>query len=123
MQLTGSIFKGRQEGAHYVELYQEEIRKLDIEPFYGTLNIRVDPKKRKEFLDHVSPTKISGFSKDGNKYGGLFCYVCKDKDQNSLIVVVPEKTHHNEDVLEIVSTKNLRKEFNLNFGDAFTLFY
>lgn len=118
--IKGKIVDGLGEGKFY--LSQKEYRKqmkgkLGFDPYPGTLNIKLetqDQEKRRQLLQ-LEPVIIEGFEKGGRKFGDLFAYR-GIVDGNECAVVVPLRTHHGQDVLEIASEKNLKKSLGLKKG-------
>ncbi|MEK6979298.1 MAG: DUF120 domain-containing protein [Candidatus Micrarchaeota archaeon] len=111
--VTGTVANGMGEGAYYVKQYSDRIKKaLGFVPFPGTLNIRLDKKSEIEkikMIGHASRV-IEGFEREGRKFGKIYAYSCKI-GKEECFVVIPERTHHDESVLEIISRKELRRIF------------
>ncbi|MEM0214863.1 MAG: winged helix-turn-helix domain-containing protein/riboflavin kinase [Archaeoglobaceae archaeon] len=116
------VFSGLGEGRYYVSLegYRKQfIEKLGIDPFPGTLNLRVLKehmiiKKRLDFEDGI---KIEGFTAENRTFGSVKAFKCRVNDLNAFIVI-PQRTHYPGDVLEIISDKKLRDVLNLKDGDS-----
>lgn len=57
-----------------------------------------------------------GFEGNGKKFGAVKCFTCSINDEVRGAVVVPEKSHYNN-IMEIISDRNLRKTLSLSDGD------
>jgi len=117
-RLEGKVISGTGEGSKYVRLawVKEQVEeKLGFTPYVGTLNIRLNaesiPQKRtleKEPAFEIVPA--ADYCR-----GKLFKAILKDHVEAA--VVVPVIPHYPEDVLEIISSENLRKRLQLTDGD------
>jgi riboflavin kinase, archaea type len=110
--LSGVIVSGTGEGSFYVEQYLNHLEGvLGFTCFAGTLNVKVSQKIN--FNDSqklvVAPEGM----------GQVDCYLVKIGEYDGAIVV-PHRTRHGEDVLEIVSAVNLREKLKLKNGDEFS---
>ncbi|MBN2518482.1 MAG: CTP-dependent riboflavin kinase [Candidatus Altiarchaeota archaeon] len=109
-RLTGTVFSGKGEGRKYIEIYRDRLKeRIGFSPYLGTLNLKVD---RMPDLDYEI---IRGFW----DYGGVKIAPCKIRGMEAYILV-PEKTSY-RNVLELVSSTNLRKALELRDGEAVTL--
>lgn len=121
LKFHGMVFSGLGEGRYYVSLngYREQFRKkLGIDPFPGTLNLRI-PKEEigiKKRLDAEQGIKIDGFTAENRTFGEVKAFKCKVNGLSAFIVM-PKRTHHLSDVIEIIAEKKLRDELNLKDGD------
>jgi len=118
--LTGKLITGLGEGQYYISLegYRTQfIEKLGFAPYPGTLNIKLDAPSidiRKGISAYL---KISGFTKDNRTFGRGSCFNITIMDIKGA-VIVPERTHYPEDIIEIIAPVNLRKYLNLVDGSA-----
>lgn len=118
VRLEGKVFSGTGEGSKYIRLAwvkKQVEEKLVFTPYVGTLNIRLNdesiPQKRaltKEPALEIVPA--AGYCR-----GKLFKAILKDCVQAA--VVVPDVPDYPENVLEIISSENLRKKLQLSDGD------
>ncbi|MEM1956785.1 MAG: DUF120 domain-containing protein [Archaeoglobaceae archaeon] len=121
LKFHGIVFSGLGEGRYYVSLegYRKQFReKLGIEPFPGTLNLRI-PKEEigiKKRLDAEQGIKIEGFTAENRSFGEVKAFKCKVNGLSAFIVM-PKRTHHLSDVVEIIAERKLRDELNLKDGD------
>jgi riboflavin kinase len=118
VRLEGEVFSGTGEGSKYIRLawVKKQIEeKLGFTPYVGTLNIRLIGEsvlqkrmlKKTLNLEIVPPT--------GYCRGTLFKATLKDDVKAA--VVLPDVPDYPENVLEIISSENLRKKLQLNDGD------
>ena len=111
--LTGAIVTGLGEGGYYISKYKKKINeKFGFSPFPGTLNLKVNKSDKLRFLSYLEEEKIDGFNHKDRTFGAISCYKVMLKNTVSLIVI-PERTTHKEEIIELVSPYNLRKKFNL----------
>jgi riboflavin kinase len=121
IKIYGKVVGGLGEGRFYLSQqgYIRQMKeKLGFDPYPGTLNIKLDRvgvEKRRRLLA-MDPIIIEGFVKAERKFGDLFAYRAKIDGEASAILV-PLRTHHGSDTLEIASADNLRKRFKLKEGD------
>ena len=121
MLICGKVATGKGEGKKYLseEKYIAQFEKaLSFSPFPGTLNLVIEGKEREKFdiLRKTGGVRISGFEKDGMKFGAVICFACMINGNIRGAIVIPEKSRY-ENVIEIISNKNLRKTLLLNDGD------
>lgn len=116
--LKGKVITGLGEGQYYISLdgYRRQfLEKLGFEPYPGTLNIKLDPHSieiRKRISANI---RISGFTDQKRTFGNGSCFNVKISDMKGA-VVVPERTHYPEDVIEVIAPVNLREYLNLMDG-------
>ncbi len=121
VQLVGKVFTGLGEGQYYItqDGYMKQFEgRLNMTPFPGTLNIRLNGQsiglRRK--MENVGGIKIDGFEADDRTFGGGNAFKSKI-DGTKCAVIIPERTHYPADVLEVLSNVNLRKRLKLSDGD------
>jgi riboflavin kinase len=123
--IQGVIVGGLGEGAYYVDLYRTRFRKaLGFDPFAGTLNVRItteDSRKAVNRMKHSPPIIVGGFTKEGRTFGDVICYRVKVNEKIEATVVIAQRTHHSEDILEIIAPVNIRKSLKLKTDDVVTL--
>lgn len=125
IKLHCTVFSGLGEGSYYVSLegYRRQFKeKLGIDPFPGTLNLRVAKEDLtiKKRLDKEEGIKIEGFSAENRTFGPVKAFKCKVNGFQAFIVI-PQRTHYPGDVLEVISDKKLRDLLNLKDGDIVEL--
>ncbi len=122
LRLTGKIIDGLGEGKYYVALegFKSQFNeKLGFDPFLGTLNVRLDAPSidmRKRLAASTSIV-IDGWKEKNRTFGAVFAYPCT-VDSVRGAVIIPERTHHGMDILEIIAPVSLRKKLGKKEGDA-----
>ncbi len=126
--LDGTVTGGMGEGKHYISLpgYMAQFEeRLGYEPFPGTLNVELaeESVRRRAALGALEPVHIDGWEDDDRTYGPCVCYpatVVSAREYDAH-VIAPERTHHDEDQLELIAPVKLREEFGLEDGDSITV--
>ena len=123
----GNIFSGRGEGKYYVSQpgYLESFRaKLGFEPFHGTLNVKI----KSNYVDHLElirgswPIIIEGFKSEERPFDAVLCYPLRIVGLDAKVVgIMPRRTHHPTNVLELISKLNLRETLNLKDEDEIVI--
>ena len=114
----GTITSGLGEGAVFISIdyYKDNIRnKLGFEPYPGTLNLEMG-KGQQAKLRAITSIRIESFKKNGKTYGGASCYKIKINNINAAIIV-PDLTEHEENMIEIVASVNLKSKLKVKDGD------
>jgi riboflavin kinase len=123
--IKGNVMLGLGEGAYYVDLYSLKFREaLRFTPFSGTLNVRVsDDESLKAIarMKHTPPLIVRGFSHEGRTFGDVICYRAKVNQKIEGAIVLAQRTHHGENVLEVIAPVNLRKILRLQDNDPVSL--
>ncbi len=127
--IIGEVTEGIHEGGYYVAIkgyYQQLKEKLGFEPYKGTLNLRLsdtDNEILREKLKNISPIIIDGFKDLNREYGPVKCYdvyVSRMDDKNNkrkAAILDIQRTHHKENIIEILAKPYLRDYFHLKDGD------
>ncbi len=111
--LRGRVISGLGEGAKYVLIYRDIIRRyLGIDPYPGTLNIDFG-KDLSDILASISGRMIPP------PHNGFVPVIAYRGSMNGLTVyaVRPCITRHGWNVLELIAGVNLRERFGLRDGD------
>lgn len=123
LSFGGILVSGSGEGKYYVghdEYFIQFQEKLGFRPFLGTLNIRlksVHDVKAKNEMEKMKPVVIHGFKRDNRSFGDIRAYQCIINRNMKGAVVIPERTHHPSDIVEIISSVDLRKALSLKEND------
>jgi riboflavin kinase len=126
VELDGTVTVGMGEGRHYISLpgYMAQFEtRLGYEPFPGTLNVSLadESARARTALSAVDPVEIDGWEDDERTYGPAFCYPATvevdGREYERAHVIAPERTHHDEDQLEVIAPIKLREELDLDDGD------
>jgi len=124
--LRGSTTSGMGEGRHYVTLpgYAEQFReRLGYEPFPGTFNVNLSEEsaRRRSEMAGIDAVPIDEWEGEDRTYGAAACYrvavVAGDERYEAAHAIVPDRTHHDEDQLELIAPDRLRDALNLADGD------
>jgi len=116
--LAGKVITGLGEGKYYISLegYRKQFEeKLGFNPYPGTLNVKLD-KPSIELRKRINGTvRISGFTSENRTFGSGLCFNIMIKDIRGA-VIVPERTHYPEDIIEIIAPVNLRDYLDVKDG-------
>ncbi|WP_435127508.1 DUF120 domain-containing protein [Halobaculum sp. D14] len=130
LTLTGTVTSGMGEGRHYIQLdgyHAQFVDRLGYEPFPGTLNVELSEGsvRARAGLDAVDGIPIDGWEDDERTFGPATCYAATvsvdDAEFEPTHVIVPERTHHDEDKAEVIAPAKLRDELGLDDGDEVTV--
>ena len=126
INFEGIVVSGMGEGAYYMSLegYKRQFReRLGYEPFPGTLNVKLGSQiymnARRELGKYPS-IFIDGF-KDGTRtYGWVKCYkaAINDGAVQDAAVLVLERTHYDDGMLEVVAPVSIKNETGIKNGDT-----
>ena len=132
IELVGHVTGGMGEGRHYISLpgYKRQFEeRLGYDPFPGTLNVDLveDSVRRRSALESLEPIGIDGWEGDDRTYGPAVCYRATiETDDGDTYdeshVIAPERTHHDEDQLEIIAPEKLRDALSLEDADHLTIY-
>ncbi len=118
--LKGKVVTGLGEGQYYISLegYRTQfIDKLGFKPYPGTLNIKLDPRSIEIRKGISADIKISGFTTENRTFGSGACFKVMIEDVRGA-VIVPERTHYPEDIIEIIAPANLREYLEITDGST-----
>ena len=127
INIEGIVFSGMRDGAYYVtrEGYRKQfVEKLGFNPYPGTLNLKLGSNldvQAKRILDAYPGIMIEGFEDGQRTYGSVksFKTTIDDKVEGAILLI--KRTHHAENVLEIISPVYLREKLGLKDGDRVTI--
>lgn len=129
--IVGEVTSGLKEGAYYVSIkgYFEQFKeRLGFTPYKGTLNLELSDLNYELLRENIKnriPIVIEGFKdeKSERRYGDVECYDCylsrldnQERKRKAAILDI-ERTHHKENIVEILAEPYLRDYFNLKDGD------
>lgn len=127
--LEGEVFTGLGEGSYYIqkEGYLKQFKeKLGFTPYPGTLNLRLrskaDINARKD-LSTVPYIPIEGWSNGQRTYGPVKVYLTMVNNKVRGALLDAERSHYDEDVVEIIAPEFLRKTLELKEGDVVQLLF
>lgn len=121
LEIDGTVTTGLGEGKYYLSLpgYRKQIeKKLGFSPYPGTLNIRLEEADlwKRQHLLSLDPVVIRGFRDENRTYGDLFAYRCA-AGGGKCAAIVPLRTHHGADILEIIAPHDLKRKLRKKDGD------
>ncbi|KAF6245238.1 DUF120 domain-containing protein [Nitrosopumilus sp. b2] len=127
IELKGTLISGMGEGAYYMGLkgYTKQFKsKIGYIPFPGTLNVRLDQKIHQEAIkqfETLDGIKIKSFSDEKRTYGWVKCFPAKLNNSINCDLILLERTHHDNSVIELISKSCLRKTAKLKDGSKVTI--
>jgi riboflavin kinase len=131
LALAGAVTGGMGEGRHYISLdgYMRQFReRLGYEPYPGTLNVALDDRsvRARAEIEAFEAVPIDGWADEERTFGPATCYAATveraDGDAyEGAHAIVPERTHHDEDQIEVIAPDRLRDELALADGDRVVL--
>lgn len=125
--MEGELFSGMREGRYYisVEGYKNQFKeKLGFEPYLGTLNLKLksySDLQTKKILLNYPGVMIEPFENKGRTFGEVKCFKTLINDKVEGAVLLIQRTHYGEDVLEVISPEYLREKMKLKDGDKIRL--
>jgi riboflavin kinase, archaea type len=127
VEFKGTIISGMGEGAYYMSMkgYTKQFKsKLGYVPFPGTLNVKLKDKEfieAKRSLDAHPAIMINGFSDGKRTYGWVKCYPARVNNSVDAALILLERTHHDDSIIELVSKENIKKLAKLSTGSQVTI--
>jgi len=127
MTFEGKVFQGLGEGAYYIGLegYLKQFSKLlGFDPYPGTFNVKLeDPlqMEQKRQMRSFDGLRVEGFANGKRTYGGARCYRAMVNGRYPAAVLVIDRTHYDDSVMEIISPVNFRNDVGLKSGDKVTI--
>ncbi len=132
VELEGTVTGGMGEGRHYISLpgYSRQFEsRLGYEPYPGTLNVDLldESVRRRSAVSSLEPVPIDGWEDDDRTYGPAVCHpatleTAAGDRYAGAHTIEPERTHHDEDKLELIAPDKLRDELDLTDGDHLTIY-
>ncbi|MCF2239532.1 CTP-dependent riboflavin kinase [Halobacterium salinarum] len=130
LALAGTVTSGMGEGRHYISLpgYNRQFaEKLGYEPYPGTLNVDLPPdgQRARAGIQALDGVDIDAWEDEDRTYGSATCYACTvvgdGTDFDGAHVIIPDRTHHDDDQLEIIAPVKLRERLGLLDDDEVTI--
>lgn len=119
--LKAKVFSGIGEGKRYTNIYEKKIKDaVGFKPCPGTLNLKATKEEIYSFLSALSLKRVEGFKQGNRTYGAVNCYKVLANNEEC-IALVPERTNHDKNTIELISHINLRKKLKLKDGDEITI--
>lgn len=126
-RIVGTLFRGVGEGKYYLSKkgYQRQFQPLlGFTPFPGTMNLRLSENASlasSAQLRQKPGRPLVGFTETNRTYGGARCYPCRIGQKAAGAIIVPDRTHYPQDVVEVLAPVFLRKHLRLKDGDVVEL--
>ncbi|MEM3965923.1 MAG: DUF120 domain-containing protein [Thermoplasmata archaeon] len=117
--IIGKVTSGMGEGTYYMnrEGYIKQFLELFNEkPYPGTLNILVEESEIISYLKENAKYILKGFVEENRTFGNVFVHKALI-NEDRCYAIFPERGHY-ENIIEIVSSENLRKKYSLVDGDT-----
>ncbi len=121
--ISGIVVKGIGDGRYYLSIpeYRNRLKELlGYYPFPGTLNLKLnsseDYSNLRLFLSLEEPLYVESFEAHGRIFGGVKCYPVLIDRKIKGHLIFPERSHHDNTVIEIISMFKLRDKLNLKNG-------
>ena len=127
VELKGTLVSGMGEGAYYMGLkgYTKQFQsKIGYIPYPGTLNVRLDQKIHQEAIkqfETLNGVKIKSFSDGKRTYGWVKCFTAKLNHSTPCELIILERTHHDDSIIELISKSCLRKTAKLKDGSKVSI--
>jgi riboflavin kinase len=127
IEFKGTVISGMGEGAYYMSMkgYTKQFKsKLGYIPFPGTLNVKLKDKEfieAKRSLDAYPAIMVNGFSDGKRTYGWVKCYTARINNAVDASVILLERTHHDDSIIELISKENIKKSIKLSTGSHITI--
>ena len=118
-KIEGTVVAGLGEGSYFMSMphYKKEIKeKLGFEAFPGTLNIKA---KEKIGVENSKKITISGFGKNGKKFGAASCWKARIKGIEGAIII-PEISKH-KGILEFIAPVSVKNSLGIKEGDIISV--
>lgn len=117
--LSGTVKEGLGEGRFYMsqEQYKKQFQNLlGFVPYPGTLNLKVDKNTAEMFLAAKHQHYIAGFATKERTFGGLKCYPVVIAEKMNGAIIIPDRSVHALDTVEIIAPVYLRQTLKLENG-------
>jgi riboflavin kinase len=122
LSFEGKVVSGMGEGKYYISQtgYCSQFEdKLGFSPYPGTLNLLLEHEQdmyvRQEL--EVSPyILVEGFSNGSRTFGAVKCYKVEVNGVGGALIM-PIRTHHPKNVIEVISQEYLKGRLRLKDGD------
>jgi riboflavin kinase len=100
---------------------------LGYTPFPGTLNVELSEAsiRGRADLSAQASVPIDSWEDDERTFGAATCYPARleanGRQYGPTHVIVPDRTHHDEESLELIAPEKLRDELNLTDDDTLSI--
>ncbi len=126
LALTGNVASGTGKASEFLSLpgyVSQFVERLGYKPFPGTLNLELTGTTSRTQFTTFSSVRIDEWEMDDQMFGGADCYPCEvaataNQFYRNTHILIPDRTHHEDDTLEIIAPEKLRKKFTIDDGDT-----
>lgn len=124
--ISGEVTSGIGEGRYYMNIpgYKSQfIQKLGFEPYPGTLNLKLKSSeeiKLRQALQDFEGIAIEGFAYKNRTFGPAKCFRASVEGIEGA-VVIPARSHHGFNSLEVIAPRKIRDAAKLKDGDVVTV--
>jgi riboflavin kinase len=133
LKLTGHVTSGMKKGGEFISksgYTKQFLDRLGYEPFPGTLNIELngESERNRDSLDEMDNVLIGKWSDGTKSFGAVLCYPATisaraaGENTEQCHVIVPKRTDHRRDVVEVIAPGELREELDVTDGDEVKLY-
>ena len=119
MDIKGIVTSGQGKGAYFMSLpiYKTQFEKqLNFSPFPGTLNIKISETEI-DTIQKIDENKLKIIEGEGN-FGDVLIIHATLNDEIKGAIVFPKKTTNKENILEFITSKNLKETTGIKDGDS-----
>ena len=115
--VKGVVTSGMGRGSHYTKRYAQRFRDvLGIDPYPGTLNLRLDEPSTHVMQNMKNGCMIPRFKMGDTSYGAVRCFAGILQPDIPCYIVRPDRTTHHTGTAEIISDVNIRETISLRDG-------
>jgi len=127
ISVIGRLITGMGEGKYYISRpgYRNQIiTKMGFSPYPGTFNLVLDDENMAKFQAGISRLlfiKLDAFQTEDRTFGAVKAYKSLIENRIEAAIIIPYRTHHKNNIIEIVAPSFLRKELSVKEGDMVRL--
>jgi riboflavin kinase, archaea type len=123
--IEGVIVSGIGEGGYYMSLpgYKKQFEsRLGYIPYAGTLNVKVSDNpslRNRKKIERIPYILIKGYNDSKRTYGWVKCFPVSINDAPNIDahLLILERSHYDESLVEIISSVPLKDSLRLRNGD------
>jgi riboflavin kinase, archaea type len=123
--IEGVIVSGIGEGGYYMSLpgYKKQFEsRLGYIPYAGTLNVKVSDNpslRNRKKIERIPYILIKGYNDSKRTYGWVKCFPVSINDTPNIDahLLILERSHYDESLVEIISSVPLKDSLRLRNGD------
>jgi riboflavin kinase len=122
MEIKGIVISGQGKGAYFMSkpFYKSQFeKKLNFSPFPGTLNVKISKSEINNIHD-IKNDNLEKIKGEGT-FGDVLLIKATLNDNIRGAVVFPKRTTHGENILEFITSDNLKESLGIKDGDEVKL--